>query len=139
MTVLEAAAQWLRGYEGLEGMEFSVSRLEAETEACGLFRAPGGGETVFVDGSRDVTACFLLWVRFPAQTDALRREAHEWLDGLEAWIRAQNRRGSLPELGGGRVCFGVSVSAGSAPGEQTEDEIFERLTLAVSYQEEGKT
>lgn len=141
MTISGAVVAWLRGYEG--GFELtdaiSTDQLEADPEAYGVFRTPGGAVTEFVDGSRDVTVNYLFLARQPSQTDGLRADAHEWLEGLERWIRTQSMRRKLPVLDGGRICFGVEVTNSYAAEEQTDAETVYQLTLAINYFEEATT
>lgn len=135
MTVSAAVIDWLKGYEG--GFELtdaiSTDQLEAEPEAYGVFRTPGGTTTDFIDGSRDVTVNYLFLARQPSQTDGMRKDAHEWLEGLEQWIRTQNIRRMLPKLDAGRKCISVSVAGSYAAEEQTDSEITYQLTLAINY------
>lgn len=139
MTVSAAITEWLKGYEG--GFELtdaiSTDLLEGEPEAYGVFKAPGGNIKEFVDGSRDVTVNYLFLARQPSQTDGLRQGAHEWLEGLEGWIRAQSVRRNLPDVGAGRTCFGVSVASSYAAEEQSDSEITYQLMLAINYFEEA--
>lgn len=139
MTISEAVVTWLKGYDG--GFELtdavSTDLLEAMPEAYGVFKAPGGTIEEFIDGSRDVTVNYLFLARQPSQTDELRNDAHEWLEGLERWIRAQSMRRKLPELDQGRHCTGVSVANSYAAEEQTDAEITYQLTLAINYYEEA--
>ena len=139
MTISEAVVAWLKGYDG--GFELtdavSTDLLEAMPEAYGVFKAPGGTIEEFIDGSRDVTVNYLFLARQPSQTDELRNDAHEWLEGLERWIRAQSMRRKLPELDQGRHCTGVSVANSYAAEEQTDAEITYQLTLAINYYEEA--
>ncbi len=141
MTISGAVVEWLRGYDG--GFELtdaiSTDQLEAEPEAYGVFKTLGGAVTEFVDGSRDVTVNYLFLARQPSQTDGLRKDAHEWLEGLERWILMQNIRRKLPALGNGRECYGVSVANSYAAEEQTDAEITYQLTLAINYFEEAMT
>ena len=140
MTVCEAVAAWLKAYEG--GFELtdaiSTDQLQAEPEAYGVFKTPGGMVNEFIDGSRDVTVNYLFLARQPSQTDGLRTDAHEWLEGLERWIRAQNMRRQLPKLDDGRTCVGVAVTGSYAAEEQTDSEITYQLTLEISYFEEAR-
>lgn len=139
MTISGAVVEWLRGYDG--GFELtdaiSTDQLEAEPEAYGVFKTPGGAVTEFVDGSRDVTVNYLFLARQPSQTDGLRKDAHEWLEGLERWIRAQSMRRKLPALGNGRSCISVRVASSYAAEEQTDAEIVYQLTLAINFYEEA--
>lgn len=139
MTVSGAVVEWLRGYDG--GFELTdvigTDQLEAKPEAYGVFKMPGDAAVEFVDGSRDVTVNYLFLARQPSQTDGLRKDAHEWLEGLERWIRAQNMQRRLPELDEGRTCFGVGVANSYAAEEQTDAEITYQLTLAINYFEEA--
>lgn len=139
MTVCEAVVEWLKGYGG--GFELTdiigTDQLEAEPVAYGVFKMPGGSTEEFVDGSRDVTVNYLFLARQPSQNDGLRKDAHEWLEGLERWIRAQSMRRKLPELDQGRHCTGVSVANSYAAEEQTDAEITYQLTLAINYYEEA--
>ncbi len=139
MTISGAVVEWLRGYNG--GFELtdaiSTDQLEAEPESYGVFKTPGGAVTEFVDGSRDVTVNYLFLARQPSQTDGLRKDAHEWLEGLERWILMQNIRRKLPALGNRRECYGVSVANSYAAEEQNDAEITYQLTLAINYFEEA--
>ncbi len=141
MTVSAAITEWLKGYEG--GFELtdaiSTDLLEGEPEAYGVFKAPGGNIEEFVDGSRDVTVNYLFLARQPSQNDGLRKDAHEWLEGLERWILMQNIRRKLPALDDGRECYGVMVANSYAAEEQTDAEITYQLTLAINYFEEAMT
>lgn len=136
MTISESMVEWLRGYEGGFELtdEISTDRLEeAEPEAFGVFKAPGGGYTEFVDGSRDVAAYYLFLARQPSQTEGLRLDAHEWLEGLERWIRAKNMRRELPDLGECRTCFNVRVTNSYAPENQTDAGITYQLGMEIDY------
>ena len=132
--------EWLRGYDG--GFELtdmiSTDQLEATPESYGVFKAPGESVQEFVDGSRDVTVNYLFLARQPSQTDGLRKDAHEWLEGLERWIRTQSIRRRLPALDNGRYCVAVSVANSYAAEEQTDSDIIYQLTLAITYFEEAK-
>lgn len=140
MTISAAVVEWLRGYDG--GFELtdmiSTDQLEATPESYGVFKAPGESVREFVDGSRDVTVNYLFLARQPSQTDGLRKDAHEWLEGLERWIRAQSMRRKLPVLDNGRDCVAVSVANSYAAEEQTDSEIVYQLTLAITYFEEAR-
>lgn len=140
MTVVEGLVNWLGGYEG--GLELvdglKIDRLEADGQTDGIFKAAQDSQTVFVDGSRDVTVHYLLVVRQPSQTDGMRQDNHEWLEGLERWIYAQNRRQNLPDLGEGRVCFGVQVTNSYAAEVQDETDTVYQVGVAVQYFEEAE-
>lgn len=139
MTVSESIINWLRGYEGgLELVdEIRTDQLSEESEAYGIFKTPQDSEEVFVDGSRDVTVHYLFLVRQPSQTDGIRRDNQAWLEGLEEWIRKQNRLRCLPEMDQGRSCFGVTVTNSYAAEEQDNAETVYQLGVAISYFEEA--
>lgn len=141
MTICAAVVEWLKGYSG--GFELmdavNTDLLEATPEAYGVFKMPGGSTEEFVDGSRDVTVNYLFLARQPSQTDGMRQDAHEWLDGLERWVFMQNIRRKLPALDDGRECYGVMVANSYAAEEQTDAEITYQLTLAINYFEEAMT
>lgn len=140
MSIGESIAAWLKGYEG--GFELtdliSTDRLEAAPEAYGIFKMPSDDVQDFLDGSRDVTAHYLLMARQPAQTNRMRVSNHEWLEGLEGWIRRQAMARNLPELGNGRVCYTVSVADSYAAEDQNDAEITYQISVAVNYYEEAK-
>ncbi len=139
MSIGESVAEWLRGYEG--GFELtdliSTDRLEATPEAFGIFKTPGDNERRFVDGSRDVTVHYLFVARQPAQTNRMRINNHEWLEGLESWIRQQTMKRNLPDLGKGRFCFSVAVADSYAAEEQSDAEITYQISVAVEFFEEA--
>lgn len=135
MSISEAVKAWLAGFEGLEILS---DRLAADAEAAGLFRAPDTTETVFVDGSRDVTAYFTFAVRRGSQTDDLREDNEDWLEGLERRVRTKNLSRDLPETGDGRTIYAVSVSGTYNMDDQTDADTTWSVTLAVSYYEQGE-
>ena len=139
MTISESVERWLRGYEGgFEPMDsISTDRLAEEDEAFGMFKTPQDTETEFVDGSRDVTVHYLFLARQPSHTDGMRRDNQAWLEGLESWIRRENRARRLPDLGEGRTCFSVSVTGSYAAEEQTDTNTIYQISLAIGYFEEA--
>jgi hypothetical protein len=139
VTISESVEQWLRGYEGgFEPMDgISTDRLAEEDEAFGMFKTPQDTEIEFVDGSRDVTVHYLFLARQPSKTDGLRKDAHEWLEGLERWIRTQGMRRRLPVLDQGRHCNSVRVSNSYAAEEQTDAETVYQIGLEINYYEEA--
>lgn len=140
MTVSQAVVEWLNGYDG--GVELAdsvgIDHLEAEKESRGVFKAPGGRIEEFINGSRDVTANYIFCVRQPAQTNDLRKDANEWLEGLEKWVCARDMQRQLPDLQeSGREIYQVRVTNTYAPEDQTDAEITYQLGLAVLYFEKG--
>ena len=139
MTVSAAVVEWLKGYEG--GFELTdaigTDQLDAAPEAYGVFKTPEDNINEFVDGSREVTVHYLFLARQPSQTDGLRKNAHEWLEGLERWIRTQSMRRKLPALDHGRHCNGVRVSNSYAAEEQTDAETVYQIGLEINYYEEA--
>lgn len=139
MSIGESVVAWLKGYDG--GFELtdqiSTDRLEAAPEAYGIFKMPSDDVRNFVNGSRDVTAHYLLMARQPAQTNRMRVDNHKWLEGLERWIREQTMRRNLPDLGDGRTCFTVSVADSYAAEDQGDAEITYQISVAVNYFEEA--
>ena len=139
MTISAAVAEWLKGYEG--GFELTdaigTDQMDATPEAYGVFKTPEDSIEEFVDGSRDVTVHYLFLARQPSQTDGMREDAHEWLEGLERWIRTQSMRRRLPVLDQGRHCNGVRVSNSYAAEEQTDAETVYQIGLEINYYEEA--
>ncbi len=135
MTISESVIEWLHGYEGgfeLIG-EIKTDQLSEDAESFGVFNTPRDSEVVFVDGSRDVTVHYLFLARQPSQTDDMRQSNQAWLEGLERWIRQQNRLRVLPEMDQGRTCFSVSVTGSYAAEEQNSAETVYQLGVAISY------
>lgn len=139
MSIGESVAAWLMGYEG--GFELtdmiSLDRLEGTPEAYGIFKMPSGDEQRFVDGSRDVTAHYMFVARQAAQTNRMRVNNSEWLEGLEGWIRRQSMSRNLPDLGDGRTCFAVSVADSFAAEAQNDADITYQISVAINYFEEA--
>lgn len=139
MTVSAAVVEWLKGYDG--GFELTdtigTDQMDATPEAYGVFKTPEDSIEEFVDGSRDVTVHYLFLARQPSQTDGLRKDAHEWLEGLERWIWTQSMRRRLPVLDQGRHCNGVRVSNSYAAEEQTDAETVYQIGLEINYYEEA--
>lgn len=139
MTISAAVVEWLKGYEG--GFELTdtigTDQMDATPEAYGVFKTPEDSVEEFVDGSRDVTVHYLFLARQPSQTDGMRKDAHEWLEGLERWIRTQSMRRKLPVLDQGRHCNSVRVSNSYAAEEQTDAETVYQIGLEINYYEEA--
>lgn len=140
MSIAESLRAWLKRYDGIEVDDtFTCDQLAVEAEALGLFKSPETFETVFIDGSRDVTAYYLFAVRQNTMTDALRGENETWLEDLERWVRAQNMLRSLPMLGSGRDPVSVGVSGTfSMVSQDGHDAIYE-ISITITYHEEVPT
>lgn len=140
MTISESVVEWLKGYEG--GFELTdaitTDLLDCTPEAYGIFKAPGGHETVFINGDRDVIVNYLFLARQPSQTDGLRQKAHAWLDGLEQWIRIKDMRRQLPALNGSRTCCRVRIANTYAAEEQNDAETVYQIGLEIDYIEEAE-
>ena len=136
MTVAESLRAWLRGYDaGME--EVALEQLGVDPEALGLFRGSERQTTIFADASMDVLEHYDFFLRFPAQTEDLRADGMDRMEGLERWIMACNLRRDLPALDNGRTCFMVKTSGGSSMIEQTDAESVYHITLAIEYFEEA--
>lgn len=130
MSIIEALAEWITGYDGTEIADVDINRLAAESEAFAMYRAPSDRVQPYIDGTEDVTGYYQLLVRQPSMTEDMRLDNAEWLEGLEAWVIAQNRAGNLPEIAG---CWSVSVSTGFAVETSNDAETVYSVTLAVNY------
>lgn len=136
MTVSEAVIAWLEGYEGLTGVIITTDWLEPEGDATSLRALPETTVKNFVDGSRDMTARYLIKRRLSSQTDEAHRQVRAWMEGLERWIIAQNRIHDLPEMGEKRVCISVEIVSGCAVEEKDTTDALYQISMAVNYFEE---
>lgn len=139
MTISESIITWMQGYSGGVTIadEISVDQLMAMGEGCGIFKSPGDQVLQFIGGSRDITANFLFLICQPSQTNRMRMDNQEWLEGFETWVRDQNRARDLPDLGAGRQCISVSVANSYAIQRQTDAETIYHITVSINYFEEG--
>lgn len=139
MSITESIIQWMQGYSG--GVEIAddirVDQLLAMGESMGIFKSPGDQVTQYIGGAREVTANFLFLICQPSQTNAMRMENQQWLEGFESYVRDQNRRRKLPKLGGGRICTWIDISNSFAIQQQTESETIYQITITIEYFEEG--
>ena len=61
MTIGEGLIQWLYGFGDIEAEDLiQTDRLDGTEGSYGLYRQPTREETVFIDGSRDVS-CFVFF------------------------------------------------------------------------------
>jgi len=138
MTISESIIQWLRGYSG--GIEASdritVDQLGANSDTYGVFKAPGDVVTHYIGGDRSVTAYYLFVCRQPSQTNGMRISNQAWMEGLEAWIRAQNIARNLPVLEGKRSCYAIAIANSYTLQEQDDDGSVYQFSIEISYTEE---
>jgi len=133
-TVSESIITWLCGYSGIASADtVSTDQVGEEAVSMGLLKAPGRNETVFVDGSRDVSDFYLFRAKRAAQQNDMRVDNQAWLEGLEAWVRECNFTGTLPQLSGGRLCYALRVSESSYQIEASETEITYQIGLEITY------
>lgn len=133
-SISSALISWISGYSGIASTEsVSTDQVGDEATSLGMFKAPGRNETVFTDGSRDVTAHYIFRTRRDATQDDMRVDNQEWLEALETWVREQNLAGSWPSLSGGRICYSVGVSDSSYLLTATEAEIVYQIGFEITY------
>ena len=139
MTISESIIQWLRGYSGgIEATDkITTDQLSADGETYAVFKSPGDIIKNFVGGSRDVTAYYLFICRQSSQTNDMRISNQAWMEGLEHWIRAQNLKRKLPDLGQGRTCWGVSIANSYTMQEQTDSGTVYQFSIEINYHEEA--
>ena len=74
MTVSKALINWLYGFGDIAiDEEISTEQLAAQAEAYGLYKDQQTSIHCYVDGTRDVTAYYLLLARQPAQAERQRQ------------------------------------------------------------------
>lgn len=135
-SISESIILWLTGYSGITSAEkVDTDQVGEEAVSLGLLKAPGRNETIFVDGSKEVTAYYLFRARRAAQQDNMRIDNQEWLEALESWVWGCNFTRTFPQLSGGRQCQSVRVSQSSYVLEAGETEITYQIGLEINYSE----
>ena len=137
MTVGESIITWLYGFGDIAPTDrIETDQLGGEAGSFGLFKEPTLEETVFIDGTRDVTAYYYILARQSNKSDAARIGNQAWMEALEGWVRAKNLARELPDLGGGRTCYAVGVSVASHMPESEENGTADyQLTVRINYTE----
>ena len=139
MTISEAIIAWMEGYDGGISIadNISVDQLMAMNESSGIFKSPGDQVIEFIGGARDITANFLFLICQPSQTNSMRLDNQQWLEGFERWARDANRARTLPDLGDARKCISIGISNSYAIQQQTDTETIYQITVTINYFEEG--
>ena len=137
MTIGEGLIQWLYGFGDIEAEDLiQTDRLDGTVGSYGLYRQPTREETVFIDGSRDVSCYYLLLARRAVKADVSRIGNQAWMESLEDWVSQRNRLGDLPHLGARRTCnsVGISITAYMAEEQETGTAAYQ-LTVRINYTE----
>ena len=136
MTVGQALIEWLHTYGDIEAEAvIETDQLDSEAKSYGLFKEAQRNVTPFINGSQDVSEYYNILVRARSKLDSNRITNQEWLEGLEFWIRNQNLKRILPDLGPGRECWGVGVSVTGYMMEQETDTAAYQLSVVINYLE----
>lgn len=94
---------------------------------------PEDSETIYVDGTRDVTAYAMFRLRHGVKTHGERMEAQEMLDTFEREVWRRNLRRDLPE---GDACTqfqSVTVSQSPYMLETDGDTAVFQFSLEINY------
>ena len=138
MTVSKALIAWLYGFGSISVDEsIDTDTLAANAAAYGLYKTPQTVIVPFIADGRDVTAYYTLCVRQRANQERKRQDNQEWLEGLEQWVRAQNRAQNFPEMGDNRECYGVGIANTFTMQDAENEESVYQMTLSISYTEKG--
>ena len=130
--MMDRVIEWLDGFEGISDAARVTPGL-LEPGDMSLSDLPEDSVTVYVDGTRDVTAYAVFRLRHGVKTHGERMEAQELLEGLEREIWRRNLRGELPQ-GDARTQFqSVSVSQSPYMLETDGDTAVFQLGLEMNY------
>lgn len=111
-AVMNQVMAWLAGFEGVEGAQRVTPDLLDDGDMS-LSDLPEDSVTIYVDGTRDVTAYAMFRLRHGVKTHGERMEAQELLDTFEREVWRRNLRRDLPE-GDARTQF-QSVTISQSP------------------------
>lgn len=104
MTVSKALINWLYGFGDIAiDEEISTEQLAAQAEAYGLYKDQQTSIHCYVDGTRDVTAYYLLLRASPRRPTPASQDAQAWLEGLERWVRQKSMAASCRSQHGGNA------------------------------------
>lgn len=137
MTTGESLINWLYGFGGIESEDLiETDQLSGEAGSYGLYKQPNTIETLFIDGTRDVTEYYYLLARRASKGESARASNLAWMERLENWVRAQNMARRLPELDGKRVYNSVKVSVSAYMSDAEDKGTAEyQMSLNINYTE----
>lgn len=114
VPIIEAVRGWLAEYDGFSGEKLNVDFLPPEASGYSVEVVPV--ESVikrYLDGSTVRQFDFVIAMRGLWGEDVrLQMENLGFFESLANWLEQKSRAGELPDLGAGRVCRKVEVSAG---------------------------
>ena len=95
-AVMNKVMAWLAGFEGVEGAQRVTPDLLDDGDMS-LSDLPEDSVTIYVDGTRDVTAYAMFRLRHGVKTHGERMEAQELLDTPERAGWRRHLRRALPD------------------------------------------
>lgn len=136
-AVMNQVIAWLAGFKGVEGAQRVTPDL-LEDGDISLSDLPEDSVTIYVDGTRDVTAYAMFRLRHGVKTHGERMEAQELLDTFEREVWRRNLRRDLPE-GDARTQFqSVTVSQSPYMLETDGDTAVFQFSLEINYIERNE-
>lgn len=131
-AVMNQVIAWLAGFKGVEGAQRVTPDL-LEDGDMSLSDLPEDSVTIYVGGTRDVTAYAMFRLRHGVKTHGERMEAQELLDTFEREVWRRNLRRDLPE-GDARTQFqSVTVSQSPYMLETDGDTAVFQFSLEINY------
>lgn len=129
-TVSEALKAWLKTCPIASVVDVDTDRLEAQAEACGIYKQANRVVVDYVDGSKLITEYYYFLTRQATDLESDRVGNQEFLENLEHWIDDQNEIGALPNYDGVET---VEITNGFYMQESEEDEAVYQVSLGITY------
>lgn len=133
MTVIESIIQFLQLYE----MErrISVDKLESQTVAYSLMKAPQENIQHYISGTEVHTDYYQLMARLDAMSETERIANNAWGQGITEWIRQKSDKEEYPKLDGYR-CVDIGVSTPFFMGMTDNSSAVYQMTVFIKYEKE---
>lgn len=131
-AVMNQVIAWLAGFEGVAGAQRVTPDL-LEDGDMSLTDLPEDSVTVYVDGTRDVTAYAMFRLRHGVKTHGERMEAQEVLSAFEREIWEKNLKRDLPKGIKGVDFQSVTISQSPYMLETDGDEAVFQFGLEINY------
>lgn len=113
VPIIEAVRSWLAGFDGFCGEKLNVDFLPPESNGYSVDVMPVESVIMrYLDGSSVRQFDFVIAMRgFWGEDVRLQMENLGFFERLAEWLEQKSLAGELPDLGAGRVCRKVEVSA----------------------------
>lgn len=135
-TIGQCLIDWLKQYGGMDFSEMLTDFIDAPEGAVSLYKTPERNETLFIDGSRQITDYYNLFARKSTQEDDERVENNALLENLGEWIEDKEIEEDYPTLPNGMTPLEIGVSDSASITSQEDKSAIYQITISLTYLKE---